>query len=366
MSNTARTADYRVIVRDFDTDFAPGDAVAEFENAKNVGYARYANQVGEAFFTVTQGDPKLVQIRTLIEEMPFVDILRNNELVFRGWIGETDETETDVVFYAYSLESAFFTLLTDFTREWTDSTIDTIVEFTVDAAIGATNSRLAWITKGTIEAPVTTSGGATAIELPVYTAALKRYLFLFQEMVSIATSDTTNRVMFELTPAGVFNFWKNKGTTRTSIKWDYGGGSVAGYRRLRAPMDTRNTIEAVGSNPRDVTLRKTVTDAVDQAARGRMEESVYFQWVRDETELTRVASFRAKRALREDSMLALSFMPGRVTPSRATGADYDLLDLVPVRIVHGVTNFIKSLMVTGEQIVVVRGKEHVRVFLQDL
>ena len=365
MSNTARTADYRVIIREFDTDFAPGDVVVEFENAKNVGYARYLNGVPEAFFTVTQGDPKLSVMRAIIRDMPMVDVLRNNVLVFRGWIGETDETETDVVFYAYGLESGLFPLHTPFDKEWTASTIGTIVDDSFDLIVAKPDGRLNWLTKGTIESPVTTSGGATAIILPEYQASYKRYLFLLQEMTSISVSDTTNRVWFEITPAGVFNFWKNKGTTQSDKLWDYGGGAIAGYHRMRAPMDTRNVILGVGSNPRDVTLRKTVTDTVDRAARGLMEESVYLQRVRDATELSGVINFRAKRALREDTMLSLSFMPGRVTPANATGADYALADYVPVRIVHGVTNFSTTLMVTGEQIIVVRGKEHVRVLLQD-
>ena len=55
----------------------------------------------------------------------------------------------------------------------------------IQAKTTLTNSNLAWVTTGTIQAPVTTSGGGTAIVLPSYKLFQKRILFVFREMSAI-------------------------------------------------------------------------------------------------------------------------------------------------------------------------------------
>ena len=93
-------ASYRVQLWDYDTDYSPRNLITEFENPKNVGYGSYLNDIGEAFFTIAQRDAKAA-IRTSVG-LAHVFIIRedrgNEDVVWRGVLGEHDANATDVIF----------------------------------------------------------------------------------------------------------------------------------------------------------------------------------------------------------------------------------------------------------------------------
>jgi hypothetical protein len=363
------SAEYRVQLFTLadSTTYGVGSLVAEFERMKNLGYSEYANEVGEAFFTIYQDDPKIrPSVRAAIRDGGHVKILRNNQVVWSGALGATDENETDAVIYAYGYASELYKLHTDWGSEWTGQKVQQIVTDAWNRArTGLSDSRVGWMSTGTIESPVTTSGGSTEIVLPFYRADYKRILFLIQEMAAFSISDTTNRVLFEITPDGTFNFWKNRGSDLTTLRFEWGQRGLVGFRRYRVPTDRRNVIHAVGSSPRDIVLRTTVEDATDRGSKGRLEEALYFSWVRDASELDRVARLRLERAKREDSDMSLTFAANAITPSRATGSLYRLTDTVPIKVVHGLTNVDDRKMIVGEQVLMLRGQEHVRLLMRD-
>jgi hypothetical protein len=222
---------------------------------------------------------------------------------------------------------------------------------------------MGWMTTGTLEAPVTTSGGATPYTQANYVTYYKRILFAFQELVAAAISDTTNRVVWEITPAGALNLWKNRGSDLTTIAFHYGDPLLLSYRRQRTPVDRRSLIYAVGTTPRDVALQSEQSSASDILDFGREEESIYLQRVRDQTELERVANLRLQRAIRKTSDLGLSFAPGKFTPFRATGQSYKLTDGVHVEMSNGATSMSETQLITGQQVLLYRGAEIVRPML---
>lgn len=361
-----RAPEYRVILRESGTSFEPGNVIAEIEKAKNVGWSEYANDVGESFATLTQGDRKLPLLtNTRLRKGIHQQVYRDSDLVWAGWVGELDENETDVILYAYSYEAAFFWLHSDWNHKWSGSQVNTIVgDLWTRARTGISTTAMQWMNTGTIETPVTTSGGATAIVLPEYSINYKRILFALQELAGMSTSDTTNRVLFEVTPTGTFNFWKDRGSTRSDVALEL-GGNVLGYQRVRTPMDRRNAILAVGSSPRDIVLRKERRSGSDIATNSRREEALFYSWIRDEDEMDRINSLRLARGRKTDSLLALSTMPSSIVPARATGADFMVGDYIPVRIQNGITVMSEDKLITGQQIVVNRGVEHVRPIVQD-
>lgn len=364
-----QVADYRVLLFPFAdlTNYGIGNLSVEIQNAKNLGWSEYANDVGEAFFTINQDDSKANStLRTLIDGGGHIKILRNGDVVFGGWIGETDESETDAIIYAYGYVSGLYTLHTAWATEWTDKKVSEIVtDGWTRAHTTLADSRMKWMTTGTIESPPTTSGGSTDLTIPFYRADLKRLLFLMQEMAAFSISDTTNRVLFEITPDGTFNFWKDRGADVPSMRVEWGSDKLVGYRRNRVISDRRNTIYAVGSSPRESVLRKTAESSSDQNTFGRAEEAIYLSWVRDEDELERIAKLRLQRAMRDDSDLTLTFAAGKLTPARATGAAYRLTDTVKVRINNGITNIDATKMIVGQQVILLRGEEHVRLLMRD-
>lgn len=353
--------------------FAVGSLVCEFANPKNIGYARYLNDVGEAFWTEVQDHP-LVSAVAAGEGYYHVYILRNDEVVWRGFLAEHEATQDDVIFYAYSYEGFLFWLATDWNQTWANAQLDTIVSaLWTRAKTDLTYSQAGFITTGTIQAPVTTSGGSTAITLPLYKAYYKRILFCMRELTAIATSDTTNICYFEVAytstatdKSATFNFWKNRSTDR-SIVWEY-GVNIKRFSDRKAAVLNRNDILAVGSGARNQLYRnrqQTSGGSYGYDIIGRRQEPIYLSWVRDETDLIRVAKLRAKRALRSDTNLSLYMANGSILPVGATGAGYNLGDRVTVRIPRGATQVDKLLLVVGQQVLALRGRELVIPMVQE-
>ena len=356
---------YRVQLWSMDaTDFGPDVLLAEFQNAKNVGWSTWLNEVSSAFFTLDNQDPKVAALRGY-KGRAHVKIYRGSDLVWAGWWLEYDSNGRDTIFYAYSYLAGLFWSLTDWGTEWTDQQIDTIVsELWTRAKTTLSSSTLAWVTTGTIQAPVTTSGGSTAITLPFYTVFRKKILLVFQEMAALGASDTTNATWFEITPAGVFNFWKNKQTDQSNVLWEYGGAIVSGYQDLSMASSFRNVLYGVGASPNDPVLR-VEDDGTTLATWGRRETAVFYSYVRDQTEIERITAQRRALAEREDIALGLSLYPNSVVPPGATGAGFNLADRVKVKIDDGLTDIDGYFRVVGAQVLYLRGNEYLRVRVQE-
>ena len=355
--------------------FGPSTLLAEFEKVKNVGWERHLNEVGTAFFTINQDDPKLSGLRSY-KGKAHVRITRDNEVVFGGIWGGLSANGEDAILYAYGYEALLYSLPTDWNTRWQDAQIDTIVtDLWTRAKTTLTWSPLGFVTTGTIQAPVTTSGGATAIVLPLYRTYNKRILFCIRELVALGTSDLTNTVYFELLPATsptsttvTFNFWKNKSTDQTDVKWEYPNGLVRDFNDDQEPILARNDIVSVGSSPNDILLRQEVDHAggtYGYETIGRRMEPLYFAWVRDEDELTRVSALRLARALRPEPDLRLNMNANSVKPPGVTGAGYTLGDRVRVKVKRGITDIDQYMFLSGVQVLFLRGQEHVQPWLMD-
>lgn len=357
---------YRVLVYDMaGANFAKGNLIAEFENAKNVGWADYLNDVPEGFFTVNQDDRKLAALRPH-KDNAHILIYRDDDLVHAGMMGEWQANARDVIIYSYGYLAALYLLLTDWALSYTNAQIGTIVsDAWTRAKTTLSSSLVGWCSTGTVQSPVTTSGGATPIVLPTYKAFYKRILFLLREMAALGRGNTTNNVVFEITPSGVFNFWKDKGVDRPII-WRYGDGVVRDFDEDMATIYRRNDLMAVGANPNNVLLRQEESDPADILARGRRMDTVYFSWVRDSTEMGRALDFRFSLAKRDSTDTTIHFYANKLIPAGATGAQFALADSVHVKVDRGLTNLDGLFQVVGQQVFWVQGQERVRAIVQEV
>jgi len=370
--------DYRVLVYKTlpasGSGFGVGDLLVEYDKVMNIGYARYLSDPGEAFWTVIQDDPKIGPSLRGYTGTAHVKILRNGEVVWRGILSEFEANRDDVVFYAYGYESLLYRLLSQWNMTWKEEQIDTIVtDLWTRAKTTLTYSKVGFVTTGTIEAPVTTSGGATAIELPSYKLYYKRILFSFQELVALGTSDTTNIVYFEIdypqsatNNAATFNFWKNRSDLTTTVH-EYGYNADGFFDRY-VPILGRNDILGVGSGAQSQLYRyrqQTAATSAGYELFGREQEPIYLSWVRDQADLQRVTKLRAKRALRADVDLILRMRANEIIPFGATGASYRLGDRVRVRAELGITSIDKDMLVVGQQVWALRGHERVYPMYQE-
>jgi hypothetical protein len=360
-------AKYKVVIRDFadTTTFGPGPIIAVIENATNVGHSEYLNEVSEAFFSMSQEDPKIALLSSATDLGKHVWIYRNGVHVWGGWLGEADENLHDVVFTAYNYLSGFYHYIMPWDKEWTGINAHTIIEETFDYAKGLSKSRVGWLTKDTIQSLYITNGAGT-LALPLYRAPYKRALTVFREIAAYAISDTTNRVKFLCQPGGNFFLLRNDTTRLNTVTWRLGDGKVRNYNRLRMPVDRRNEILAVGSSPKDTVMRKTITKTANRDAGGLKQEPIYMSWVRNADELDRITKIRANRAVRVDTDLYLAFYKDTVIPYRATGQDYQIGDEVTFSLNHGLTSASGDIkIVVGQQVIYSQGSEFVRVLLQD-
>jgi hypothetical protein len=356
---------YRVQVYAVGASHGIGSLAAEFEHAKNIGWSDTLNGVPEAFFTINQDDPKL----SLISPGMHVRILRESDVVWAGKLGmEYDANKDDVIFTCYGYLMHLYSLLSVWNKTYIATPINTIVsEQWTQAKTTLANSPLEFVQTGTIENPVTTSGGVTGVTIPKYVLFYKRILFVMQEMAAVGTSDTTNTVVFEITHSATptFNFWKNRGSQKPDVVFRYGDGRVRDYKIYGYPVYHRNQLLTVGAAPSNVSLQSDANDPTDiSSSWGRMQEPIYFSWVRDATELQRVSKLRLATALRTQEDTSLTFFANSVLPPGAAGAGYRLSDQVKVKINRGFTVVDAYRLVTGVKVLVVGGNEHVILELQ--
>lgn len=366
----AQTPLYRAQVFAMDVQFGIGAQMAEFDRVHALAYADYANSVPEAFFTLHQDDPKITALRDK-GGRAHVRIYRGDDLVWTGWVSlERDANSDDAIFYCYGYLADLFWLHTDWKQAFANATIGTIVSDMWTRAKTLTKSRLTFAGTGAIQSPPTTAGGSTPITLTKYEAYRKRILFLMQEMAALGTSDTGNATIFEITHSTTptFNFWQDRSSDLTNVRWEWdrsGRGGVQSFREYVMPVYHRNHVYGVGQNPRNAVLQKEATDSTDMNEWGRMEEALFFSWVRDETELTRALNLRKAKALQHDHQLTLSFFPGVETPPGAANSRWRIGDTVPVKIDRGVTYFDGRQQIAGYMVSVLDGQEYVRAILQE-
>lgn len=367
----------RVYSRNFATDFGKDAMILDIHNAKNLGYADYINDVPEAFFTLMAEDPQVSNLRDDIGAA-IVEIVRiegsDQAVVWSGFLGtEVDATSHDVVFYCHGFLSALYWLHTDWESTWTTKQINEIVlDVWNEAKFGIANTEVNWVQTGTIEAPVTTSGGATPIVLPKFQTYYRPLLFVLRDLSAIARSDTTNVVKFEIdhiepNPTlndAHFNFYKNYGSDKTlAFQW---GHEIQDYHHLYQPANRVNRVLAVGSSPRNSIMR-TVQEA-SPGVYGRKQAALYLSWVRDQTELERVAKERLAKGNRWEKQLNIGFYPGKVPPppvNAGTVSEWRLGDRVKVLIDRGITNINEHMLVSGYQVTFTHGTERMRMMLED-
>lgn len=371
---TKQSPDYAIVVRETvngTTDMSPGAIIDEYHNATNIGYSEIVGNIPQMFFSLSQDDvdarSTAIFNSSLYYKPYHFTVYRNGENVWSGWGPlEVDERKDDLIAYSYGYAAGLYWTLTGFKETYTSKKLATeIITTMLTAAKAKSKSMLSWLTNGTLEDPTTTSGGATPITLPYYIANYKRLLFVMREMAAYAASDTTNRVWFEVTPAGVINFWKNAGSTLYTPAFRYPKGNVLNFSRYRMPVDLRTKLYGVGTSPTDVALQSTQEDTSASSSYGLREDSIYLQWVRDSDELARTTKHRLQIAKREDQQLTLTLAPNEVAPIRATGGLQMMADY-PIYITKGSIQINKRKMLIGNQVIFTGGREYVRPIFQDV
>lgn len=361
-------ARYRVQVFQFadSTDFGIGRMVADLANAKNIGWGDQANAVPGAFFTLNQDDAHALALAPVLGRS-HVRILRDDKVVWAGWLMESDETPDDIVYYAYGYLAGLYWALTDWKDTLTNQPVSAIVHsLWYRAQSGITQSTLAWVPVGTVEGAQNGTDGSGEIVLQEYVTYYKRVLFAMQELAALGMSDTPNTVVFEVTHSETpqFNWYHNRGVRREDVRWSFGDGIIRSFRRNRMPVFTRTDVKSVGSLASQTLARSEVELSSAINTFGRRQEPMFLAWVRDQTELDRVTRLRFATAVREENDLTLRLFPNSVVPPGGKGAKFRVSDSIWIDIERGATVIRGFFRVVGFRVIVMGGEEHLNVDLQ--
>lgn len=369
--------EYNVVIRDHkdaeNGDFSPGPIIESITNPNYLCWSEYLNEVGEAFFSISQHDQQAMNLAyypgigstNILSRRPHMEIYRNTRKVWGGWLGEIDETENDVIFYGYSYLSGFYDLLSPFVDKEVGKGVDFLVDKYFNMAKDKDGSRVHWFTEGIIQNPWTDDSQSVGLVMPLYKTSYKRILVIFKELAAYAISDTQNKVIFEVTPSGVFNLWRDRDSTNTRQIFSFPEGYVRSYRRVRRPALRRSKVVGVGASPTSVLNNAEATNGLVTSI-GLSEEPLLFSYVRDQDELERVLASRVKRAGRVDSDFWISFYANTIVPFRGFEESVALGQDIKSLLFRGTsfgTN--ETKLVVGQQVVYHKQAENVRLLLAD-
>lgn len=373
-------ASYRVLVYNAGSDFGPSTLRAEYSNPLNLAYGSYINDIGECFWTIPQ-DHEQVNVRTS-EGTGHVVVIRNEggneDVVWRGVLFEHDATDNDVVFYAYGYESLLHTLHSQWKKKWKNAQIAGAsgrpVNDMWNRAQGLTDSKVQWIDDGTLQSPYTTDAQDTNLTLNRYKVNWKPILTIMKELVAIATGETNNICYFIIDYpsdptdlSATFNFYRDRTSDDLKLRLEYPGLLLDWSDRF-TPVLFRNKTLGVGTGPRGQLYRysKVYTNGpYGRNTFGLAAQNLYLSWVRDRKELKRVVRRRTKLGLREDTNAWVRAYPDTIAPWRSSEATHELGDRIGVKIEKGVTQIDKMMMMAGEQVLWVNGREYVQPMLED-
>ena len=374
-------ASYRVQIWSADTaDFSPDELVVEFNNPLNLGFGSYLNDIGECFWTISQWSDS-VNIRSH-EGKAHVVVIRNDgtneDAVWRGVLAEHDANESDVIFYAYGYEHFLHSLHSQWKKKWKSVQIAGSSTRPIDEmwarAVGLARSPMQWMSTGTTESPFNTDAQTTNVVLNNYRVNWKPILRIFKELVALAVSDTENVCFFEIDyPAdptdlsATFNFWRDNSTNDHKLRLEY-PTNVLDWSDRYVPVLARNQTLGVGQGPRNKLFRfkyGLFAGTFGQTNFGLHSQNAWLSWVRDREELKRIIRRRTKRGLRADTNLWVRSFPDSIPPWRSSYSDWELGDMVPVKVAHGDTQVDKEMLMIGEQVVFANGREYVQPLLED-
>ena len=379
-------ASYRVLLYAKAADFSVGDLVEEVEHPKYLAWAVYLSDIGEAFFTMSQYDPKTTAFRAN-EGTGHIFIIRDDgveeTVVWRGIVAEHDAIDEDVIFYCYGYEHFLFSLHSQWKKTWKNVRIcgNTTGNYTAGNPIddmwtrakSFVKSPLQWVADGSFHSPWVDDAHSAALVLNKYTVNWKPILTIFRELTAIGLSDTSQIIRWQIhysrlatSKAATFSYVIDSDYVEPNLIMDY-PGNILDWSDRFIPVMLRNKTLGVGTGPRGQLYRfvKKVSGGTYGAASfGLRQQNMYLSWVRDRAELKRVVRRRTRLALRSDTNVWIRAYPDTMTPTHVGSLEH-LGSLAKVNIDTGATVISANLLCVGEQVIWVNGREYVQPMLED-
>lgn len=306
-----------------------GNLVAVIEDAKNVGGSEYSNDGGDFFMTL----PYNHWATSLIEpHQTHYEVSRWDgsayQPIFVGLVDDFDATDNEVVFYGSDYMGLLRGTITASTTSYTSATITTIIQsqlFTnpVGSATSEPNSRLGFMTTGTIDSVSTTTTVISAYE--------ERLGFL-RKVIGILQSNGTTRPQLYVPRSAptTFDFAANRGTDQTDT-WLEWGGNINRFRYLGYSKEFATRINALGVKREGAAILYSTQTYASESTYGWIAKPALFQDLIDQTALDNLTLRDARRYGKVGQAISLTARVHGIAPWDG----WDLNDSFPVYINRG-------------------------------
>ena len=318
-----------------------GTAVAQIDDAKDIGVSEYANQGGECFFTLPYNHPA---ISNCVPLQRHVRVLRWNGSVYTPiWNGLLDDYEAErdeVVFYGTDYLGLLAGSITSQSTSYSSQFVGTVIQAQLSTAINEANSRVGFIGLGSIDSTSTT---ATLL------SSFEPRLNFIGGIINILIADRSVRPVISVTPRTAalngsfsFTFSENQGSDKENVRLEY-GGLVRDFRYAPGYGDLATRIYGIGVKREGATVLYSTQTYANEATYGWIARPALYQDIINQTALDQRVKRDARRAARVGKKVALILRVNGLAPWDG----FDLGDSVRVVISRGIVSVNQLYTVWG-------------------
>jgi len=361
------SVEYCVEIFDSDASWGPNVKLAEFYDARNLGWSRYDRLAGKAFLTLPQTSPYVSLIQGLKTHMRVTRVAASNTEVFNGLIVDFDSTGDDVVFDVLDYTGLLGSSRCGYKTMYATANLGSgVVSPEWLLAKNSTGSRLGFITTGTIADPVGSDGSTPIKTNATFGVMDQMRLQLMYDLSEMGRANTTNHVTYEVTRTYpfTFNFWGTRGSA--SALPLVLGGTVSDYRYLPGWSRYKNDVATVGTTVGGGATEIIKNDAAAITALGLWQDVGTIKTVMGingaatETDQQVAATGRMLiRLMQTHSAVALRLVLGGIEPF----IGWDINDTMPVEVVNGIDSLTGVMRVLGARCIYDEGGEQLDVIV---
>lgn len=320
-----------VTLKDMGTARGPGTTKAVITDARDIGVSSYANEGGEAFFTLPWNHPQISEAQPWLRHYEIKRYNRNTsayDVVGVGVLDDYEATANEVVFYGRDYLSLIDMSISSANTSYTDKDLGTIVQNVVTQVIdigGATATPpLNFVTVGTIE-----TTAQTATLLTSYQAQLQ----FCQQIIDIWQSDSSVRPILSITRTSPYtvSFQKNAGSDKNDRRFSF-GGLINDFRYSPGYSSFLTRVNAIGQKREGATLLFSQAVYANEQSYGILNGSAVFFDIVNQAALDRKTKRAARRAGTIGKQLGMILRSEGVGPWEWG----ELADSIPVTISRGI------------------------------
>lgn len=302
-----------------------GSLKAIIDDAKSIGGSEYANDVGTFFMTLPANHPQISECQPLLRHYSIERFDGSTYVpIFNGLLTDYDATDNEAVIYGEDYLGLLKHTISAANTSYSNTIVSNIISAQFQSAIdNETNTRLGFLSLGTIEATTKTTTVLTSYE---------ERLHFMQSLVGIIQGGGTTRPMVYISARSNpihFNFATNRGSDNTNMRLEYGSNVIRFKYRPYGDFSTR--VNSVGIKRDGASIIYSTQTYASETTYGWMTAPAAYQDVVNQTALDDLALHQARVNGRIGKTLGLVFKSGAIVPWDG----YDLGDSFPVYIDRG-------------------------------